>query len=111
MKVPRICLALYLFLMYTFIFQVQSAFSIILYWFQVCGMVVRHSYTLHSVSPALSSTHLAPYPVITVFLTVVPVLAFAPLGLLCNHQSVLLHPFALFARPSSPLATISSLYL
>ena len=54
----------------------QLKFSVILYWFQVYNIVVRQSYTLESVLPYIWSTNLAPYPVITIFFTVFPMLCF-----------------------------------
>ena len=40
---------------------------------QVCSIVSRQSYTFQSVPPDISSTHLTPYRVITVLLTISPV--------------------------------------
>lgn len=44
-----------------FISQLQFTFNIILFWVQVYSMVVRQTYTLQSVPPNISSTHLAPF--------------------------------------------------
>ena len=58
-------------------FQLKFTFSIILYQLQVHGIVVRKSYTLQSASPPdISSTQLAPYIVITILLTIFPMLYF-----------------------------------
>ena len=44
----------------------------------MCSIVVKQSYTFQSVPPNISSTHLAPHTVITISLTVFPVLYFTP---------------------------------
>ena len=55
-----------------FIFPLQFTFNIILYDFWVDSIVVRKSYTLQSVPPIISSTHLAPHIVVTKLLTIFP---------------------------------------
>ena len=52
---------IFLFSFFNLIFQWQFTFGVILYEFQVCSIVVRHSYALHSVPPSSSSTHVAPH--------------------------------------------------
>ena len=61
--------------------------------FQVSSIVVRQSYTLQSVHPNISSTHLTPYIVITILLTIFPMLYLTSPCLFCNYQSVRLHSF------------------
>ena len=52
-------------------------------------------------------THLAPYIVITILLTIFFMLYFTSLWLFCNYQFVLLNPFIFFTpTPLSHLATI-----
>ena len=49
-------------------FQLHFTFNIILYKFQVCSIVVRQPHALQNDAPDTSSTHLAPYIVITILL-------------------------------------------
>ena len=72
--------------------------------------MVRESYPLRSDPPNISSAHLAPYTVITVSLTIFPVLHLVPPWLFCNHQSVLLNPFTGFTQPpgAPPLGNYQS---
>ena len=73
--------------------QCKFIFNIILCMFQVSSIVVRQSYTLQSVHPNISSTHLTPYIVITILLTIFPMLYLTSPCLFCNYQSVRLHSF------------------
>ena len=66
------------------------------------SLVVKQSYTLHSDPLHISSTPLAPYVVITVFLTMFPVLYFTSPWIRCDYQSVLFNPFASFTQSSKP---------
>ena len=66
-----------------------------MYQFQEGSIMVRQSCTLQSVPPNISSTHLALYIVITVVLTLFPLLYFTSLWLFCNCQFVLFNPFIL----------------
>ena len=52
--------------------------------------MVRQSYNLQRVPPDISSTHLTPYIVITVSLTIFPIVYFTSPWWFCNYQSVLL---------------------
>ena len=61
---------------FNFIFQLQFTFSIILYWFQVYSTVIRHSYTLQSAAPDVSSTHLTSNIVIKMLLAIFSMLCF-----------------------------------
>ena len=53
--------------------------------------------------PDISGTHLASHIVLTILLTVFPMLYFTSLGLFCNHQFVLLTPFIFFNWSLKPL--------
>ena len=79
-------------------FQLQFTFNIIL----VYSIVVRQSYTLQSVPSDISSTHLS-YLVITILLTIFPVLNFTSLWLFCNYHFVLLNLFTVFTHSLEPL--------
>ena len=52
--------------------------------------MIRHLYTLCSDHPNKSSTHLAPHIVITILLTIFPVLYFTSSWIFCNCSCVLL---------------------
>ena len=52
----------------------QYTFNIVVYQFQVYSIVVRQSYTLQNALPDISRTQLAPYIVITVLPTILPML-------------------------------------
>ena len=73
-----------------FIFELQIAFSVILYWIMGTTQWLD-SHILYSVPFCVSSTHLAPHTVITVVLTVFPVLYLHPCDY-CNYPFVLLNP-------------------
>ena len=64
-------------------------------------MVVRQSYTLHSVPIDISSTPLAPYIAITIYLTIFSTFYFTSSWLFCNYWLVLLLPsiFPPFLHP------------
>ena len=53
------------------------------------------------VFPGKSSVHLTPYVVVTILLTVFPLLYFTSLWLFCNYQFVLLNSFTFFTHPSN----------
>ena len=59
---------------FKFFFQLQSTVHIILYWFQVCSVVVGQSCPSQSGSPTASGPHPAPHIVIVTLLTVFSVL-------------------------------------
>ena len=63
---------------------------------------VKQSYTLQSVPPDISSTHLTPYIIITVLLNTFPVLYFTSSWLFCNYQFVLFDPFSFFTHLPDP---------
>ena len=62
----------FFFHVFNFISQLQFTFSIILYYFYVHRIVVRHAYKSRSVPTAAPSTQLAPCRVIAVPLTAFP---------------------------------------
>ena len=75
------------------------------------SIVVRQSYTLQSGPPVISSTHLAPYIVITILLTTFPMREFTSLWLFCDCHFGLLNPFPFFTQPLNPsLLVIISLF-
>ena len=83
----------------------QFTFNFILYWFQVYSLVVRQSYTLHSVSINISSAHPALHIIITILLTVFPMLYWHP-----HDYFVTTNLYCLTPSPLSPRApTLSSL--
>ena len=59
-------------------------------------------YTLQSDHPDISRTHLTPYIVITIILTIFPMLYFTSPWLFCNYQFVLLSPCTFSPSPLSP---------
>ena len=77
--------------------------------------MVRQPYTLQSVPPDISSTHLAPYTVITIVLTIFPVLYFMSPWLLYNYLFVFLNLFTFSPSPTTSLPsdnhTVITLYL
>ena len=76
-----------------------------LYYFHVCNIVIRHSYTLGSDQPVKSSTHLTPSIVITTSLTVFPMLNFMSLRLfilLAVNWKDYWHLFHLSPQPLLP---------
>ena len=79
--------------LFSFLFYLQFTFNIILYWFQVYSILVRQSYSLQCVLPAISSTHLTTYIVTTILLTMFPMLCFTFLWPFCNCQFLLFNPY------------------
>ena len=73
-------------------------------------IVIRQLYKLPSVPSDNSSTPLAPCIVITILLTVFPVLYFISLRLFCNYQFVLLNSFT-FSTIPHPLLFLSSVHV
>ena len=73
-----------------FIFKLQLSFNIILYCLQVYNLVVRQLDNLPNDPTNNSSTHLAPYIVITILLTVFSMLHFTSLGLFRGLEGVTL---------------------
>ena len=66
------------------------------------NIVIIQSYTLQSSPLDIFSTHLAPYMVIAILLTIFPMLHFISPWLFCNYQSVLLYPLTLFTQSPKP---------
>ena len=64
--------------------------------------MVRQSYAFQNVPPNISSTHLAPYGLITTELTIFPIRYSTSPWLFCNYQPVLLNPFTVFTEPPNP---------
>ena len=94
------------FLLFSFLtsfFPLQMTFNIILYQFQVYSIVVRHLFNLGGDLPNNSSTQLAPHIVITILLTIFPVLYLISLGLLCNYQFALLNFLIFFIQSTNLL--------
>ena len=67
--------------------------------------VIRHLCHLQSDHPSKSSTHLRPYIIVTVLVTVFPVLYFASPWRFCNYQFAFLNPFT-FVTQSPNLSSI-----
>ena len=65
--------------------------------------MVRDLHNLRSDPSNNSNTHLAPYIIITILLTLLPMLYFIFLWLFCNYQFVLLNPFSFSPPPSNTL--------
>ena len=63
------------------------------------SIVGRCLHDLWSDAPEWSSINLAPHIVITILLTIIPMLFFASPWLFFNYQFVLLNPFTLFTQP------------
>ena len=75
----------------------------ILYYFPMYRAVVRPLCNLRSDLPDSSSAHLTPYIVITILLTIFPVLYCKSLWLSCNCQLVPLSPFLFFTYTPNAL--------
>ena len=76
------------------------------------SVVVRRSRPSQGGPFGISSTHLAPYMVVTMLLTILLMLYFTSLWPFCNYQFVLLSLFPLFhaaPRPPGPPAVDSHL--
>ena len=76
-------------------------------WFQVYSLLVRESYALHSVPLDISSAHLAPYTVITILLTVFPMVYLHPHDyfVTANPSCSIPSPFHPIPRTLFPPAT------
>lgn len=72
----------------------------------VYSIVVRHAYTLHSVSPNISSTPLAPYIVVAVLLAIFPMLCITSPWLFLNLAPILKMDTSLHLNPNSPDLTL-----
>ena len=90
-------------------FKLQFTFNIILYYFPVYSIVVRELYNLWSDTPNNSTTHLAPYVVITILSTILPILYSASPNCLVttNVYFLILQFFHPAPQALSHLATIS----
>ena len=90
--------ALYFFIFKVLKFYFSFTVDIRHYFVLVSGVQHRWETVIHFTSglPRISSTHLAPYIIIIILLTVFPMLYCISLWLFCNCQFVLLNPFTFF---------------
>ena len=88
---------------FLFFIQLEFTFNIIMYYFYVCSIAIRQSYSLQSSPPSISGTYLAAHIVSTTLLTIFPVLWLLCPWLFCNYQPVVLNPSPFAPRPSTPL--------
>ena len=89
-KSERLCFSIYFFKFYFSITVHIRYYFVLVSGGQHSGWTIIH---FTKWFPSISSPHLAPHTVITILLTVFPMLYFTTLWLFCNYQFVLLNPF------------------
>ena len=90
-------------------FKIHISITVYIQYYFVLISGVQHSgwkpCTLKSDPPDISSTHLSPYVVIIILLTIIPVMYFTSQWLYCNYQSIFLNPSPFSLSPITPLLT------